>query len=75
MSVHADTIFNMSKYNIPKLFYCDVPKKMVSIRLPIALIKKIESIAKSRGWPLTDVVVTVLDQYAVHEANEKKSSK
>ena len=60
--VRADNSF-MAKFNIPKREFCDGPKKMISMRLPEALTKEIDLLAKDKGWTTTDLVSTVLDQY------------
>ncbi len=53
----------MTKFNIPKRDYCNGPKKMVSMRLPEALLKELDKLASSKGWNTTDLVTTALDQY------------
>ena len=55
------------EFNLPIRKYVDGPKKSVSLRLPKQLSRAIDNIAKKKGWPVTDLVVTVLDQYAQHE--------
>lgn len=62
------------KYNIPGRKYANGEKKMVSMRLPSDLIKVLNEIAEKKQWPLTEIVVTVLDQYAQQE-NEAKQRK
>jgi metal-responsive CopG/Arc/MetJ family transcriptional regulator len=62
----------MTKFNIPKREYCDGPKKMVSMRLPENLLKELDKLASSKGWNVTDLVSTVLDQYIQWE--KKKES-
>ncbi len=57
----------MVKFNIPKRDYCDGPKKMVSIRLPKALMKEVEKLAQDKGWTTTDLISTTLDQYVQWE--------
>lgn len=42
-------------------------RKMVSIRLPNALIKQIEKIAKNKGWSKTEIIQFALDQFAQSE--------
>lgn len=60
----------MSESTIPERKYVDGTKKMVSWRLPEKLMKKIDGIAKKKGWTTTDLVTTVLDKYIQEE--EKK---
>lgn len=52
--------------SLPKRKYCSGDKKMVSLRLPEELVKKLELIAKDCGWTVTDVVMTSLDDYVQH---------
>jgi antitoxin component of RelBE/YafQ-DinJ toxin-antitoxin module len=61
----------MAKYNVPKRKYCVGKKKMVSLRLHEALVKEVEALAEEKGWTVTDLVSTVLDQFVQFE--EKKS--
>ena len=42
----------------------DRDRKMVSLRLPNALINQIEKIAKAKGWSKTEVIQFALDQFA-----------
>ena len=60
----------MKNFNVPKRKYVDGPKKMVSMRLPEKLFKKLEKLAKDKGWNTTELVTTVLDQYI--QIEEKK---
>ena len=39
-------------------------RKMISLRLPNALINQIEKIAKNKGWSKTEVIQYALDQFA-----------
>lgn len=48
----------------------DKDRKMVSLRLPNALINQIEKIAKKKGWSKTEVIQYALDQYAQIESKE-----
>lgn len=57
----------MAKFNIPDRKYCDGKKKMVSMRLPERLMKELEGLAKKKGWTVTDLVQTALDQYVQWE--------
>lgn len=63
-----------NKYSIPDRKYSSGEKKMVSMRLPSDLMKVLGEIAEKKQWPLTEVVVTVLDQFAQQE-NETKQRK
>jgi len=62
----------MTEFTIPDRKFVDGPKKMISWRIPENLIKEIEKVSKEKGWTLTDLVVTVLDQYV---QSEQKSSR
>lgn len=46
-------------------------RKMVSLRLPEALIKQIERIAKDKGWSKTEVIQYALDQFAQFESKSR----
>jgi len=46
-------------------------RKMVSLRLPIALISQIEKVAKAKGWAKTEVIQFALDQFAQLESKKK----
>lgn len=59
----------MKKVVIPNRKYTDGPKKMVSMRMPEKLWKKIEHLAQKKGWPVTDLITTVLDQIVQDEEN------
>ncbi|MBY0314003.1 MAG: ribbon-helix-helix domain-containing protein [Bdellovibrionales bacterium] len=50
-------------YNMPKRKYCSGDKKMISLRLPEQLIKKLEQIAEKHGFTVTDMVATSLDNF------------
>lgn len=58
----------MAKYNIPKRKYCVGRKKMISMRLHEKLVEQIEQLADEKGWSVTDLVSTVLDQFVQYEA-------
>lgn len=63
----------MKKYNIPVRKYVDdKKKKMVSMRVSQALWEKIESLAQEKGWQVTELVTTVLDQYAQFEEKHER---
>lgn len=46
-------------------------RKMVFLRLPKALIRQIEKIAKDKGWSKTEIIQHVLDQFAQLESKLK----
>lgn len=48
-----------------------VPSKMLSLRLPNALINQIEKIAKAKGWTKTEVIQYALDQFALVESKSR----
>ena len=59
--------------NKPKLSFKYIDnddRKMVSLRLPNALINQIEKIAKKKGCTKTEVIQFALDQYAQLESKE-----
>ncbi|MGE0761851.1 MAG: ribbon-helix-helix domain-containing protein [Bdellovibrionales bacterium] len=49
----------------------DKDRKMVSLRLPEALIEEIEEVAKAKGWNKTDVIQYAVDQF-VHAERKRK---
>lgn len=53
----------MKNFDIPKRRYCDGEKKMFAIRLPKKLLDAIQKDADDKQWSMTDLIVTVLDQY------------
>jgi len=55
------------RYNVPSKKFGDGKKRMISWRLPVALLAEIEKISKKKGWNVTDVVSLVLDQYVQQE--------
>jgi len=57
----------MVKFNIPERKLCSGSKKMVSFRLPEKLMEEIEKLAEKKGWTVTDLIQTVLDQYVQYE--------
>lgn len=57
---------------MPNREFCDGEKEMVSIRLPVKLVKVLKRIAKDSGWNFADIVTTALDQYAQHSEKEGK---
>ncbi|MGZ3775206.1 MAG: hypothetical protein ACXWQ7_15185 [Bdellovibrio sp.] len=61
----------MAKFNIPKREFTNGPKKMVSMRLPETLLKQLEKIAEEKGWTVTDLVITALDQFAQWETKKR----
>lgn len=52
----------MAKSKLPDRKYSDGPKKMISIRMPEKLWKKVEALAQKKGWAVSDLVTTYLDQ-------------
>jgi predicted transcriptional regulator len=60
----------MPKFNIPDRKYCSGAKKMVSMRLPEKLMRELEKLAEAKGWNVTDLVQTALDQYIAWEKKE-----
>jgi antitoxin component of RelBE/YafQ-DinJ toxin-antitoxin module len=61
------------KYNVPERKFCKGDKKMVSMRLPVDLMAEIRRIAEHKGIDVTDMVMTILNQFA--EAEGKKTKK
>lgn len=53
----------MKSFDIPKRRYCDGEKKMFAMRLPKKLLDAIQKDADDKQWSMTDLIVTVLDQY------------
>jgi len=49
----------------------DKDRKMISLRLPEALIGKIEKVATSKGWNKTEVMQYALDQFVKAELKGK----
>lgn len=46
-------------------------RKMISLRLPNALISQIVKIAKNKGWTKTEVIQYALDQFAQIESKQR----
>lgn len=67
----------MAKYNVPERKYADPngTKKMVSMRLPEPLLERLNHWAAAKGWNVTELVVTVLDEYVQFEEAKEKSKK
>ncbi len=63
----------MSDFIIPGRKYATGSKKMVSWRLPETLMSEIEKMAKKKGWTVTDLVTTVLDQFIQQEEESKNA--
>jgi predicted DNA binding CopG/RHH family protein len=63
------------KPTIPTMKYVgdDEAKKMISLRLPEALLDRLKQVAGEKGWSLTMLIQMVLDQYAQHEDRVRKS--
>lgn len=60
------------KFNISENKFCGGERKMVSMRLPETLMKEIKRIAERKNRDMTDIVMTVLDQYAQFESKNSK---
>ena len=63
-----------NEFNLPKREYCSGDKKMVSWRLPEMLLEELEKVADDRGWTLTDVATTALDQFVQWANQQEKPS-
>ena len=64
----------MKKFNvptIPSLKYSDTTTKMLSLRLPEKLIKRLKKDAKLKNLSVTQLCTFVLDQYAQQSDEEK----
>lgn len=61
----------MPKFSIPDRKYCDGKKKMVSLRVPERLLKELEELGAKKGWTVTDLVLTSLDQYVQWERGRR----
>lgn len=48
-----------------------VNRKMLSIRLPMALLKRLEEIAESKGRDRTEIIQFALDQFCQMENKNK----
>lgn len=55
-----------------KRFFKATPKKNVSYRFPIQLVKFYKDLAKETGVPVTDLIIDVLDSAAQQLAKDKK---
>lgn len=65
----------MVKYLIPKREFTEGERKVISIRVPNELKMILEEISSDKGRTLTDLILTVLDQYAQQELIKKRSIK
>ncbi len=64
------------EYNLPERKFCSGPKKLATWRLPETLLSQIEKVAEDRGWTVTEVVMTSLDQFCqFYEKGQKGKSK
>lgn len=54
-------------YNVPARRFSHGPKRMTSWRVPAVLLKELDRIAKKKGYTVTELVMTVLDQYVQSE--------
>lgn len=62
----------MAKFNIPDRKYCGGDKKLVTMRLPESLMKELKKLALAKGWTVTDLIMTVMDQFIQHEKKERE---
>ena len=62
----------MTDYRIPQRKYCDGEKKLIAMRLPKKLLRELDAVSKEKGWTVTDVVTTVLDQFVQGERKLRK---
>lgn len=56
----------MKKFDIPekpKRKYGEGERKVVSIRLPMSLVKRLEKEMKLKNYSQTELIETILDQY------------
>jgi len=58
----------MAKYIIPKRVYTEGKTKLISLRIPVALNDVLLAIALEKGRKISDIIVTVLDQFAQQES-------
>jgi hypothetical protein len=56
---------------IPNLKYADTTTKMLSLRLPEKLIRRLKKEAKLKNMSVTKLATFVLDQYAQQADQEK----
>lgn len=49
----------------------DKDRRMISLRLPEALITQIEKIGKTKGWSKTEIIQYALDQFVQNESRNK----
>lgn len=61
----------MAKFSLPKREFTQGDKKMMSIRLPIRLMKELDALADEYGWTTTDVIQTALDQFVVWSRKQR----
>ncbi len=65
----------MGRYDLPKRVFMHEEKKPVTLRVPNDLKLALEGIAREKGRSFTDLVLTVLDQFAQQETVTKKLNK
>ena len=63
----------MVSYRLPKRVFIGGKRRMLSVRLPDALIKRLGALAKDSGWSMTDVIQTALDVYSQKVSKKSKS--
>lgn len=62
-------------FNIPDRKFGSDDKEMFAVRLPKPLVVELKRIVERKGYDnLTELVITALDQWAQHEANQRKRS-
>ena len=60
---------------LPERNYCDGESEMVSVRMPVALRDELKKACKAHGWTVTDVLVTLADQYVQWLAGQRSKSR
>jgi hypothetical protein len=66
----------MMSFNVPKREYCDGEKRIISMRLPVKLVRELEKWAHNNGYSTTDIVSIVMDQFLQSQkSSEKKGGK
>lgn len=61
----------MARYKIQKRVFMQGEKKPITIRMPSELKSALEAISREKGRNFTDLILTVLDQYAQQETITK----
>lgn len=60
------------KFVITKRKYQDKEKTKLTLRVPVPLITELRIIAEDNGWNVTDIILTVLDQFVQQVGNKDK---